>query len=202
MFLESLSYFDYIVQRKLSLKDWENDFEETKKFLQEVQTLRKQDEKNHYPDSYDDEVLQKIIKINQDARKISEELEKKLREEIKRFRELINILDWEYGFMARTNSPFLLSSDLHSINKNFTLQKHNYTIDIENRFITGTIKNEQNNKLVYFFFKRSDDGNKSYLVPIQSENDIEKIPTYPKYPEEKYLIDIYDFESKLCDLLK
>ena len=96
-------------------------------------------------------------------------------------------------------SPFLLSSDLHSINKNFTLQKHNYTIDIENRFLAGTIKNERNNKLVYFFFKRSDNCNKSYLVPIQNENDIDKMP---KYPEEQYLIDMYDFESKLCDLLK
>lgn len=184
------------------MNDRKNDFEETEKFLQEVQTLRKQDEKNHYPDSYDDEVLQKIIKINQDARKMSEELEKKLREEMNRFREFANMLDLPRRCLAESITRSLFSSDLHSINKNFTLQKQNYKIDIENSFITGIIKNERNNKLVYFFFKHSNYGNQYYLIPIQSENDIDKIPAYPKYPEEKYLIKMDDLQSKLCDLLK
>lgn len=199
MFLEALSYFDYVVQRKLDLKDWEQDFKKTEKICQDIQEFKDRYEKTYFSDLCDDEILQKVIKMKQDAAKISEEVTKHLKEEMKHFHDFINMLDWQYNFLAKELSPFLLSSDLHSINKNFTLQKHNYTIDIENRFLAGTIKNERNNKLVYFFFKRSDNCNKSYLVPIQNENDIDKMP---KYPEEQYLIDMYDFESKLCDLLK
>lgn len=184
------------------MNDRKNDFEETEKFLHEAQAFREQYKKNHYPDSYDEDVLQKLIKIKQDTIKMSEELEKKLREEMKHFREFANMLDLPRRCLAESITRLLFSSDLHSINKNFTLQKQNYKIDIENSFITGIIKNERNNKLVYFFFKHSNYGNQYYLIPIQSENDIDKIPAYPKYPEEKYLIKMDDLQSKLCDLLK
>lgn len=198
--MKTLSHFDCIEQLQQKLKETEKYIEEVEKLLQESKNM---DEKQTNP--CNDEFLQKSIKMKQQALKQLEESTQHLKEETKRSDNFIQMLKLQDSLLADSATHSLLSLAFHSVSEDFTLQ--NYKLDLENNYISGIIKNEQNNKLVYFLFKQSDNGKKCYLIPIQNN----EIPTYfnnlndyyhIEKPEEQYLVVKDNFESKLCDLLK
>lgn len=172
-----------------------------KLFKMSIEIGQKVEEHLSYSIPIDDKLIKKANEMHQKEEQLKQTREK-IKQNINYNKVLMKLFDThhiESKLTTESVSEFFLSSSLHLTDQDFMLKNYNY--DIENKRFTGLIKNERNNRTVYFIVNRTNNVDWLFhLVVLQDENEINKIPDYPT--NEQDWIGLEYFESTLIDLLK